>query len=111
MWIFLNNAFYSIVDPSNGESNKLLVRARFAGDINLNFPNAVEIFTPNRDYAYRAEIDRAEVITVITNRIDNINYNNFKDTVEEDWRHDAYLNVWSVMHDEQLNRKGLNSKR
>ena len=102
MWIFLNNAFYSIVDPSEGKSEKLVVRARFQGDINRNFPTAIEMYTPDRDYAFRAEIDRAEVETVISNKIHNIDYSNFKDSVDEDWRHEAYAEVWDVMYWTQL---------
>lgn len=97
MWIFINNAFYSIVDPSNGKSEKLSVRARFSGDIKRNFPNVVESYTPNRDYAFRAEIDRNEVAMVIANRISNIDYSNFKDSVNENWRHDIYADVWESM--------------
>ena len=104
MWIFLNDAFYSIVEPGNSKSEKLLVRARFQDDITRNFPNAIQNYTPNRDYAYRAEIDRNEVAEVIANQINNIKYDNFKDSVEEDWRHDFYEDVWEIMYTAQFQK-------
>lgn len=105
MWIFLNNAFFSIVEPSQNGSTDLMVRARFQGDIERVFPDVQVTYTTERDYAYRALIDRNTVAEVISNNIKNINYGNFKDSVEETWRHNAYADVWFVMYDEQRKRK------
>lgn len=107
MWVFLNNAFFSIVEPGiNGSTSpKLLVRARFSGDIEKAFPNEKVTHTPHRDYAYRALINRETVADVISRSIREIDYNNFKDSVADDWRHDAYADVWYVMYKEQWNRK------
>lgn len=110
MWVFINDAFYSIVDPSRGSGDKLLVRARFPGDIKRNFPNAVEVQLPNRDYAYRAEVDRNQVAAVIANHVANIKYDNFKDSVREHWRHDAYADVWAVLYREQHRRSMKNKE-
>lgn len=101
MWIFLNNAFYSIVDYSNGKGPNLMVRARFKGDINRTFADVKEVHLPGRDYAWRAEVPRATVAKAMHDAVMNIDYSNFKDSVAEDWRHDAYADVWQVMYSEQ----------
>jgi hypothetical protein len=101
MWIFLNDAFYSIVDYSNGAGPNLMVRARFKGDINRTFPEVEELHLPGRDYAYRASIPRERVAKAMHDAVMDINYSNFKDSVAEDWRHNTYADVWAVMYDEQ----------
>lgn len=101
MWIFLNDAFYSIVDYSNGAGPNLMVRARFKGDINRTFPDVEELHVPGRDYAYRASIKRERVAKAMYDATMDINYANFKDSVAEDWRHDAYAGVWAVLYNEQ----------
>lgn len=111
MWIFLNNAYLSIVDPDgayaggrgpSGES--LLVRGRFAGDIERVFPHAKVTETPSRDYRFRALLPAEQVADAIRNAIMNIDYKNFKGSTHEGWRHDAYLGCWSVMEREQRRR-------
>jgi hypothetical protein len=109
MWIFLNDAFYSIVDYSNGEGENLMVRARFKGDINRTFPDAEEIHLPSRDYAWRAEIPRTCVAKAMHDAVMDISYKNFKDSVVEDWRHDAYADVWHVMYREQYQRERVSA--
>lgn len=101
MWVFLNDAFYSIVDYSNGAGPNLMVRARFKGDIKRTFPDVEEIHLLGRDYAYRASIPRERVAKAIHDAVMDINYSNFKDSVQEDWRHDTYADVWTVMYGEQ----------
>lgn len=81
-----------------------MVRARFAGDINRTFPNVEEVHTPNRDYAYRAEVPREQVAKAMHDAVMDISYSNFKDSVPEDWRHDAYADVWTAMYREQHRR-------
>ena len=96
MWVFLNNAFLSIVQHRD-DNSQLLVRARIASDIERVFPDA-KTFTDNHaDYKYRAVIPRAEVAKAMATQVEGINYDNFKNSVHDTSRHDAYLGVWSVM--------------
>lgn len=113
MWIFLNNAFLSIVDPKasyaggNGPvGDKILVRARFKGDLERVFSMkempALKIEeTPDRDYRFRVLVPREVVVAMIAVEIRNIDYSNFKGSTAEKWRHDAYMGCWSVMEREQ----------
>lgn len=96
MWICLNKAFLSIVQPPNDTKN-LLVRARRKGDIEAAFPDAEVKRTPGRDYLYRALIKREEVARVIGEYVMNITASNFKDSVEDQKLHDAYMGVWHIM--------------
>lgn len=114
MWVFLNNAFLSIV--SAGARN-VTVRARFKGDIErafdrLNFtPTVLE--TPARDYPYRAVVTRDLVARMVFEHAANIDYHNFKDSVAKPdvRRHNAYLAVWAAMQsrgDKPARRSWLN---
>ncbi len=97
MWIFLNNAFLSIVADKN-RGDKLLVRARVKGDIDRVFPTAEVIEGAGTDYLYRAWIDREAVAKVLYQQAQQIDYGNFKSSVQEDDRHDAYMAVWYAMN-------------
>lgn len=117
MWIMLNNAFFSIIDPAaeydggGHTGTHLLVRARFRGDIERVFPRTKVTATPDRDYAYRALIDRKTVALKIAEQITSIDYLNFKGSVEEKWRHDDYMRVWTVMHSAQDRQAGRGRRR
>ena len=88
MWIFLNDAFLSIVDKG-GDGSTLLVRARQEGDIRRVFPNAEVTRTPGHDYLYRARIGRDEVAQAMAEAVKAITYPNFKGSVKDPLRHDA----------------------
>lgn len=113
MWIMLNNAFLSIVDPAAAyggggpRSNVLLVRARLPGDIEAVFPLAAVTKTPNRDYLYRATVSREDVKLAMAAEVERIDYSNFKGSVPERARHDAYADCWTVMN--RLQRWGVNT--
>lgn len=96
MWIFLNDAFLSIV--ADRQSDRLLVRARIAGDIERVFPSAAVSASPDADYAYRAFVARDTVADTLFWQAQSIAYPNFKNSVQENDRHDAYLQVWSAMN-------------
>lgn len=109
MWIFLNNAFLSVVDPKGAYgggtgpiSQTLLVRSRIPGDIEAVFPKAKVIETPERDYRFRALIDRTEAANAMAAAVMALDAGNFKGSVKDRNRHDAYSGVWGVMNQEQL---------
>jgi hypothetical protein len=98
MWICLNNAFFSIVTPrAQPDAPRLVVRARRKGDIERVFVGHKGVASPGRDYAFRAEIPRAEVGRVIAACVAGIDYSNFKDSVRDAHLHSAYSRVWGVM--------------
>jgi hypothetical protein len=106
MWIFLSDSFLSIVRYDSNVS-MLLVRGRAKHDIERIFPGANVQETPSADYRFRAVLTREEVAKAISQRIMDISYGNFKDSVHEHVRHDAYMKCWSVMArlQEEVRRK------
>lgn len=96
MWIFQNDSFLSIV-AHRDKPGVLLVRARKAGDIEAVFAGAESWVDETADYPHRAEVPADDVATVLAERVRGIGYPNFKDSVRDKGRHDAYMGVWSVM--------------
>jgi hypothetical protein len=96
MWIFLNDAFLSIVSDKDNPDN-LLVRARHHGDIRRVFPRVEVVITPEADYRYRACVPRTLVAEKIASQIAEIDYRNFKESVTDDNRHIVYFQVWRQM--------------
>jgi hypothetical protein len=96
MWIFLNDAFLSIVSDKDDPGN-LVVRARHHGDIRRVFPEVKVVITPEADYRYRARVPRTLVAEKIASQIAEIDYTNFKDSVTDESRHFVYFQVWRQM--------------
>ena len=105
MWIMMNDAFVSIVKPAAAlkkSGSTLCVRARTRSDLEdffefLGEEIAIE-YTPERDYAYRTFQSRYKVSKAIVERVHSLDYGNFKNSVEDDDRHEAYEEVWMVMN-------------
>lgn len=99
MWIFCNDSFLSIV-AHREDPDVFLVRARRRGDIEAAFPCYVVTETPNADYRFRAAIPRGVVVDMLAERLESIEYDNFKGSIpfKDGPRHDAYMGVWSVMN-------------
>jgi hypothetical protein len=105
MWIFLSDAFLSVVaDKNDPNGPRLLVRSRRSGDIERVFPEASTFRIPDSDYAFRAWLPRQRVAAAISNQVESIDYPNFKDSISDDAYHDAALEAWSAMvsYQEQL---------
>lgn len=91
-----SDCFLSIVSK-DCEPTELLVRARRKGDIEKVFPDAKVRKDTKTDYLYRAVIPRMDIALRIAERIDDINYPNFKDSVTDDALHRAYMATWFAM--------------
>jgi hypothetical protein len=96
VWIFLNDAFVSIVADRHND-NRFLVRARFAGDIERLWPDAEVLVGAGSDYLFRAFLPRQLVAEVLAQRLLYVDYGNFKGSVRDWDRHSAYLGVWNEM--------------
>jgi hypothetical protein len=96
MWLMLNDSFLSIVAVPK-RPNVLLVRGRREGDIELVFPGYPVHQSALRDYAFRAFVPTKRVKRALAAEVDRIDYTNFKNSVTEQDRHDAYLDVWTRM--------------
>jgi hypothetical protein len=105
MWVFLNNAFMSIVQH-RAQPRKVMIRARFRGDLETVFPDLADQVqeTPTADYRFRLTVSKARLQKALSYQVARIDYDNFKGSVAEQWRHDAYMGVWGVMWREQKAR-------
>ena len=106
MWIFLSDAFISVV-AHRDDGNLLLVRARLDGDLERAFSRigiAPVVQTLNHaDYRFRTTVDRSTFERLLTAAAREIVYDNFKNQIADDdaLRHDAYFRVWETMHTAQ----------
>ena len=96
MWICLNDAFLSIV-ADHAHPGYLLVRARRQGEIEKVFPDAIVLRNVGSDYRYRAFIPRSQVALALVERLEAIDYGNFKNSVRDADLHDAYYQIWRTM--------------
>lgn len=99
MWVFLPNSMLSIVQkPGNAKAGALTVRARVAGDIERVFPDAKVIEGGGTDYRFRATIPRDQVAKAMSDQVMALDYANFKGSVKNRGRHDAYMHCWQAMY-------------
>lgn len=103
MWVCLNDAFLSIVEDTENK-NQLVIRARRREHLEKVFPEKEIVKLKDRDYKYRVFADRVDVAMVIAKRVLNINYANFKNSVEDKDLKDAYKDVWGTMYGLQVDR-------
>lgn len=96
MWVFTSNSFLSIVEHDQ-DPGLLHVRARFSGDIEAVFPSADVSETPQADYRFRASLPRERVEEAMARLTREIDYDNFKNSVEDADRRDHYIKVWEAM--------------
>lgn len=109
MWIFTNKSFLSVVEHYDQKKYKdvMVVRARRSNDLKAAFPHAEIIETFDSDYRFRVFVTRRTVQRFLNDAVDDIDYDNFKDSIapEENERHSAYLKVWMAMNSFQDNPK------
>lgn len=96
MWLFFNDSFLSIVHKP-GDGDWLTVRGRVPGDIESVFPGVEVVADAGTDYRFRARVPRDKVGRAVTERISALDYANFKNSVRDPHRHDAYAGVWQEM--------------
>lgn len=97
MWIFLSDSFLSIVQKPD-DKDTLTVRARIKGDIERVFPSAKVVDGQGTDYRFRAKIPRQEVAQALHDQVMKLTASNFKASVKNRARHDAYMRVWQAMY-------------
>lgn len=117
MWIFLNNAFISAVQH-NDDPNLLVVRARVEGDLERVFEplygkealdvNGIKVERhEDRDYLFRVVVTKNQFASAMHWHASQIDYGNFKDSIEDHDYHNACSRVWSVMNGLQEIKHGV----
>jgi hypothetical protein len=100
MWVFLNNAFFSIVQHRE-DDEMVVVRARVKGDLERAFGEQHEVVElGGSDYRFRMFLNKEYVSDVMKQKVLDIDYDNFKGSIrKQDYdRKHYYYNVWSVMN-------------
>jgi len=97
MWVFMSDAFLSIVE-NRDDQRLMMVRARAPGDIERVFPHAKVSVTPDADYRFRAVLPRRLVAETMSAQVEGIGYDNFKNSVTDNYRHAAYARAWHLMY-------------
>lgn len=97
MWIATNKGWLSIVKHRD-KQDILLVRARNKNHIESIFEDAEVYEDANADYPYRADLHLYTVGAVIDDLLMNINYDNFKASVDDYHYHHALVGVWEEMY-------------
>ncbi len=78
------------------KENHLLIRARRKEHLESFAAGAgVEVKEDSdADYRYRVSILKSEFIAVMSEKMESIEYTNFKDSVSDDELHRLYMGVW-----------------
>ena len=100
MWVAMNDSFVSIVQDRL-LADGLVVRARVKEDLIAFMPDIEEdkiIETEDSDYRFRVFTSKEDVAYLISDRVMDIHYDNFKNSVKETWRSTAYLKIWMIMN-------------
>jgi hypothetical protein len=98
VWVFLNNAFLSAVQHRD-EPDNLMVRARRREDLERVFGAKVAVVESKAaDYRWRVTVPKRLFADRLAANVEAIDYDNFKSSVAEHDRHEAYMDVWTAMH-------------
>lgn len=100
MWVFSSDSFVSVV-AHRERPGYLIVRARQPGDLESLIPGAFVDVTPSADYRFRTVIHSDDLAELMAEKVRAIRYDNFKNSVRNNERHDVYSRVWSILFDWQ----------
>jgi hypothetical protein len=97
MWLFTVDGFFSVVSKGC-RPDQLMVRARVRADLARAFPKSKITTSQSTDYRYRTIVTRKALVALLARTVEKLDYANFKDTVKDGARHEAYLRVWNAMY-------------
>lgn len=105
MWLGTNKGFYSIAKVptqflSGRGDNKVgedyTVRSRDKSYLETQFPEKRVFEYPFSDYQYRVYATRQELNKFLLDKLDEVTYDNFKNSVTEHKLHYFYMKVWEI---------------
>jgi hypothetical protein len=96
MWICFNDGFISAVQ-SKDDPEVLVIRSRRLRDLeNVVGTNRNIEVNAGTDYKYRTEISKTDWSDIVTKRIMNTDYTNFKSSVKNGPLHKLYVKMWNL---------------
>ncbi|WP_028322732.1 hypothetical protein [Desulfatiglans anilini] len=106
MWLFTVDGFFSVVKDNYCSDAELMVRARVREDLErfckrmaIDPGGILEL--PEADYRFRIKVRRGRWVAYAGSMAYEIEYSNFKNTVDDHRRHMAYMECWRALHDWQ----------
>ena len=106
MWVFTNHGFYSIVKILDTNPEEFWIRSRRKEHLTTYFSEERIICTHATDYQYRVTINKEELIDIFTHLPQEIDYTNFKDSIQDKELKDAAHYVWHDIFGVLDERKG-----
>ena len=109
VWIFTTKGFISIVRSDQESPEKVMVRCRTRADaehFNKEMFGEGVIVTEDSDYRFRFICRDVDASTYIKDCIEDIDYTNFKNAVEDRKRMPALHRVWHAMYELQETTNG-----
>ncbi len=91
----MNDAFVSVVEDQH-DPNRLLVRARDPEHFERLFPLEEVTIAPRADYIARVAVSREAFASMVTRKVGEIDYPNFKNSVQDRRLRDLYSGVWDL---------------
>lgn len=101
MWICFNDGFISAVQDWHNP-HKLMVRSRRYEILETLFPDEDIQIGGGSDYKYRVFVEKEKVAEIVKNRLLDVNYGNFKNSVKDNDLHTLYARFWHDHYDYQL---------
>ena len=98
MWIFTNDGFFSIAQHYT-EMDCFQVKSRVPDVLEKLWPESEIEIIEDADYRYRITIEKEKVIPVIIQKMETVDYSNFKSKCfhMNDYHH-ALMGVWAEMY-------------
>lgn len=93
MWLCFNDGFVSAVEDRT-DFDTLVIRSRRKEILNDLFGEENVLENAGTDYKYRVYVNREEFADLVRERIMNIDYDNFKNSVRDHDLHDLYAGFW-----------------
>jgi hypothetical protein len=93
MWFCFNDGFVSAVQDVKNK-NLLVVRARRREHLENIFPDTKILVNAGTDYKYRVYIEKQKFALIVKERILDINYDNFKNSVDDNDLRKLYGDFW-----------------
>lgn len=106
MWLFTNHGFYSIVKILDTNPEEFWIRSRRKEHLTTYFSEERIICTHATDYQYRVTINKEELIDIFSHLPQEIDYTNFKDSIQDKELKDAAHYVWHDIYGVLDERKG-----
>ena len=106
MWVLTNHGFYSIVKILDTNPEEFWIRSRRKEHLTTYFSEERIIHTHATDYQYRVTINKEELIDIFNHLPQEIDYTNFKDSIQDKELKDAALYVWQDIFGVLDERKG-----